>query len=393
MEDIFTMKTSIISSLIFTTLAASPLYASEQKILTQQQIATIVNNTLTPLIEKQDISGMAVAVFYDGKPLFFNYGFADIKNRRPVTENTLFELGSVSKTFTGVVGGYAEQTGILNLSDSATKYSPELTGLQWKDISMLNLATYTAGGLPLQVPDSVTSMKLLWQYYQQWQPQWAPGVMRNYSNASIGLFGTLAVKKSNLSFEDYMTQNVFQPLKLTHTFITIPDYMQSDYAWGYKDGQPVRVTPGVLAAEAYGVKSTAQDMVKFMQANIEPEKLLADNDKLKKAIIAAQSRYYRSGNMFQGLGWEMYDWPINSQEVIASSSNEIALQPHKINALMPPYSAVPASWVHKTGSTNGFGAYIAFIPEKKIGIVMLANKNYPNPVRVEAANHILQSLY
>ncbi|CNI29946.1 beta-lactamase [Yersinia thracica] len=393
MEDVLTMKTSIISSLIFATLAASPLYASEQKILTQQQIAAIVNNTLTPLIEKQDIPGMAVAVFYDGKPLFFNYGFADIKNRRPVTENTLFELGSVSKTFTGVVGGYAEQTGILNLSDSATKYSPELTGRQWKDISMLNLATYTAGGLPLQIPDTVTNMKLLWQYYQQWQPQWAPGVMRNYSNASIGLFGTLAVKKSNLSFEDYMAQHVFQPLKLTHTFITIPDSMQSDYAWGYKDGQPVRVTPGVLAAEAYGVKSTAQDMVKFMQANIEPEKLLADNDKLKKAIIAAQSRYYRSGNMFQGLGWEMYNWPINSQEVIAFSSNEIALQPHKINALMPPYSAVPASWVHKTGSTNGFGAYIAFIPEKKIGIVMLANKNYPNPVRVEAANHILQSLY
>ncbi|MGE4802562.1 class C beta-lactamase [Yersinia hibernica] len=374
-------------------LVASPLYASAQKSLTQQQIATIVNNTLTPLIEKQDIPGMAVAVFYDGKPMFFNYGVADIKNHRPVTENTLFELGSVSKTFTGVVGGYAEQTGILNLSDPATKYSSELTGDQWKDISMLNLATYTAGGLPLQIPDAVTDMKLLWQYYQQWQPQWAPGVMRNYSNASIGLFGALAVKKSHLSFEDYMTQHVFQPLKLTHTFITVPDSMLADYAWGYKNDQPVRVTRGVLDAEAYGVKSTAQDMMKFMQANIDPNSLPADNDKLKKAIISAQSRYYQVGNMFQGLGWEMYNWPINSQEVIDSSSNEIALQPHKIKALTPPYSAASSSWVHKTGSTNGFGAYIAFIPEKKIGIVMLANKNYPNPLRVAAANHILQSLH
>lgn len=386
------MKKPIIRSLILAMLAASPLYASEQQSLTQQQIATIVNKTLTPLIEKQDIPGMAVAVFYDGKPMFFNYGVVDIKSHRPVTENTLFELGSVSKTFTGIVGGYAEQTGILNLSDPATKYSSELTGDQWKNISMLNLATYTAGGLPLQIPDSVTNMKLLWQYYQQWQPQWAPGVMRNYSNASIGLFGALAVKKSNLSFEDYMTQYVFQPLKLTHTFITVPDSMLSNYAWGYKEGQPVRVTAGVLDAEAYGVKSTAQDMMTFMQANMDPDSLLADNDTLKKAIISAQSRYYQAGNMFQGLGWEMYNWPINSQEVIAASSNEIALKPHEIKALTPPYSAVSASWVHKTGSTNGFGAYIVFIPEKKIGIVMLANKNYPNPLRVAAANHILQSL-
>lgn len=191
------LKKSIINTLVFTTIATSPLYATAQTILTEQQVAAIVNKTLKPLLEQQNIPGMAVAVFYDGKPQFFNYGVADIKAGIPVTENTLFELGSVSKTFTGIAGEYAAQTGIMNLNDPVTEYAPELTGSQWQGVKMLHLATYTAGGLPLQLPDSVTDQKSLWQYYQQWQPQWAPGVMRNYSNASIGLFGALAVKKAN----------------------------------------------------------------------------------------------------------------------------------------------------------------------------------------------------
>ncbi|CQD42363.1 class C beta-lactamase [Yersinia mollaretii] len=386
------MKKSLITTLVLTAIAASPLSTSAQTKLTEQQVAAIVNDTLKPLIEKQDIPGMAVAVFYDGKPQFFNYGVADIKAGTPVTENTLFELGSVSKTFTGVAGEYAMQTGIMNLNDPVTDYAPELTGSQWKAVKMLHLATYTAGGLPLQLPDSVTDQKSLWQYYQQWQPEWAPGEMRNYSNASIGLFGALAVKRSQLTFEEYMKKSVFQPLKLNHTFITVPESMLPNYAWGYKEGQPMRVTLGMLGEEAYGVKSTTKDMVRFMQANMNPESLPVENDKLKQALIAAQSRYFQAGEIFQGLGWEMYNWPIDPQRVIADSGNDVALKPRKAKELLPPPPAVRASWVHKTGATNGFGAYIVFIPEQNIGIVMLANKNYPNPVRVQAAYNILQAL-
>ncbi|MFW5387368.1 class C beta-lactamase [Yersinia sp. 2544 StPb PI] len=385
-------KANIFNTLVFTAIAGSSLYSSAQTILTEQQVAAVVNKTITPILEKQNIPGMAVAVFYDGKPQFFNYGVADIKTGRQVNENTLFELGSVSKTFTGVAGEYAVQTGIMDLNDPVTKYAPELTGSQWKNVKMLHLATYTAGGLPLQLPDSVTDQKSLWQYYQQWQPQWAPGEMRNYSNASIGLFGALAIKRSQLTFENYMAKYVFQPLKLNHTFITVPESMLPNYAWGYQDGQPVRVTLGMLGEEAYGVKSTTKDMVRFMQANMDLGSLPAENDKLKKAIIASQSRYFQAQEMFQGLGWEMYNWPINPQRVVADSGNDIALKPRKVKVLEPVQPAIQASWVHKTGATNGFGAYIVFIPEENIGIVMLANKNYPNPVRVQAAYDILEAL-
>lgn len=377
-------------------LSAALIFSSAEALsatrLSSEQIKEIVDRQITPLLKTEQIPGMAVAVIYQGQPYLFSYGVAEVKSGRPVSGKTVFELGSVSKTFTGILGGYAAQSGIIKLDDPVSKYSAELSGKQWRDITLLHLATYTAGGLPLQVSDAVTDQKSLWSYFQHWQPQWKPGTMRSYSNASIGLFGLLAVKPANRSFASLMAQQIFSPLHLTRTFIQVPDSAQAEYAWGYKNGKPVRVTPGALDEQAYGVKSSAQDMAAFLQANIDPDSLPAQDALLKKAILTAQKGYYKVGNFTQGLGWEMYHWPVNPQLIIADSANDVALKPREVQAIVPARPATPESWIHKTGSTNGFGSYLAFIPAEKLGIVMLANKNYPNPARVKAASDILQAL-
>jgi len=109
------MKKSLCCALLLT--ASFSTFAAAK---TEQQIADIVNRTITPLMQEQAIPGMAVAVIYQGKPYYFTWGKADITNNHPVTQQTLFELGSV-----------AIARGEIKLSDPVTKYWPELTGKQW----------------------------------------------------------------------------------------------------------------------------------------------------------------------------------------------------------------------------------------------------------------------
>ncbi|HDX4049776.1 TPA: ACT family cephalosporin-hydrolyzing class C beta-lactamase [Enterobacter soli] len=381
----YLMKKSLCCALLLTA-SCSALAGT----MSEKQLADVVERTVTPLMKAQTIPGMAVAVIYQGKPHYFTFGEADVAARLPVTQQTLFELGSISKTFTGVLGGDAVARHEISLSDPATQYWPELTGKQWQGIRLLDLATYTAGGLPLQVPDEVTDNASLLNFYQHWQPQWKPGTTRLYANASIGLFGALAVKPSGMSFEEAMMKRVFKPLKLDHTWINVPKAEEAHYAWGYRDGKAVRVSPGMLDAEAYGVKTNVKDMANWVMTNMAPDTVT--DASLKQGIALAQSRYWRVGAMYQGLGWEMLNWPVDAKTVVGGSDNKMALAPLPAAEVNPPAPPVKASWVHKTGSTGGFGSYAAFIPEKQIGIVMLANKSYPNPARVEAAYRILDAL-
>ncbi|MDE8554971.1 class C beta-lactamase [Pantoea vagans] len=378
------MKKSLFYLALFS-LSASCVAAD----LSSQQVTSLVKAAIEPLMEQQAIPGMSVAVLYKGRAQFVNLGVADLESRRRVTENTLFELGSVSKTFTGTLAGIMIRNGEIRLNDPVQKRWPQLTGEQWHPVRMLHLATYTAGGLPLQLPDEVTDQASLLRFYQNWQPTAAPGLQRQYSNASIGLFGLLMVKGD---YEQAMERHVFQPLRLTRTYITVPPSMMLNYAWGYKNGQPVRVSPGMLDAEAYGIKSTARDMLTFMQANIDPNRLSAGNAVLRNAIRTAQSRYFKVGSLYQGLGWEIYDWPVDAETLLRDNDNAVALKPRPATQVNPVGPSQSASWVHKTGATNGFGAYIAFIPEQNSGIVLLANKNYPNPLRIWVAWQILQAL-
>ncbi|MFS8980855.1 beta-lactamase [Cupriavidus necator] len=355
----------------------------------QGQLQRTVDAAIRPAMKASNVPGMAVAVTVGGKHYFFNYGVTAKQGGKNVTENTIFEIGSISKTFTATLASYAQARGSLSLSDKASKYLPALAGSSFDTISLLDLGTYSAGGLPLQFPEAVTNPDKMVAYFKSWRPDYAPGTHRRYSNPSIGLFGYLVARSMGQPFDDLMEKTLFPALGLKHTYIRVPQARMADYAYGYKDDKPTRVSPGVLDSEAYGVKTTAADMVRFVEANMNGAGL---DDTLQRAIAGTHTGYFKVGEMTQGLGWEMYDYPTQLDSILAGSSSQVVFEANKVARLDPPRSAKADVLVNKTGSTNGFGAYVVYIPAQKIGIVMLANKNFPVAARIKAAYQILMAL-
>lgn len=349
-----------------------------------------VDRAIKPLMAQHDVPGIAVAVTIDGRAMFFNYGLASKEQRIPVSENTLFELGSVSKTFTAALGCYARDQGKLSFGDHPGKFLPQLKGSAIDRASLLELGTYTAGGLPLQMPNEVTNEAQMLAYFRSWSPDAAPGTQRRYSNPSIGLFGHVTALALHAGFADAVEGKLFPALGLKHSHIRMPAAAMADYAWGYDSAnQPVRVSPGVFDAEAYGVKSSAADMIRFVQENIDPRQL---DEPMRRALDCTHTGWFQIGDMVQGLGWEQYRAPVSLARLQAGNGDKTSREPNPAIKLQPPQAPPRGTLFNKTGATRGFGAYVLFVPESRIGIVMLANKNYPIPARVQAAHAILEQL-
>ena len=356
----------------------------------QDEIKSLVDRTITPLMARQDIPGMAVGIVFDGHAYVFNYGVADKKANTPVTADTLFELGSVSKTFTSTLAAYAQSVGALSLTDKTSRFVPELAGTPFGDVKLVNLGTHTTGGMPLQVPDNVHSTHDILQYLKSWKPAKPTGTVRTYSNVSIGALGWITARAMHGDFATLVTEHVFKPLDMQHTYLRVPKDQQANYAWGYgKDGKPIRVSPGVFDQEAYGVKTTASDLLRFVRANLG---LPVQDDRLRQAINATHTGYFFDKPITQDLIWEQYPYPVSVDALLDGNSARMAYEPTAVRELAPPMAPTPVAWINKTGSTNGFGAYVAFVPSKQMGIVLLANKNYAMDERIRAAHDILTTL-
>jgi beta-lactamase class C len=227
-------------------------------------------------------------------------------------------------------------------------------------------------------------------YLQQWKPSAAPGAQRRYSNPSIGLLGHVTGLAMGRNFADLVETELFPKLGLRRSFIRVPKAEIGTYAWGHdRADKQIRARPAVLAAEAYGVKTSAADLIRFVEANIRPDAL---EPQIRRAVEGTHVGYFKVGEMVQGLGWEQYPYPVALDRLLAGNATTMAFDAHAATQLTPPQAPSAPTLFNKTGSTNGFGAYVAFVPAKKIGIVMLANKNIPIPVRITAAHAVLTTL-
>ncbi|KXZ66688.1 class C beta-lactamase [Acinetobacter venetianus] len=365
---------------------SSTLWAKD---LTEQQVKAVIDQQFKPLLAQYNIPGLAVAVTLNGQHYFVNYGVASKQSQQPVRNNTLFELGSVSKTFNATLAGYAQAQGKLSFSDHPAKYFPELNKTAVNRATILNLGTYTAGGFPLQFPDEVVTQQDMVKYFQKWQPKTKISAARQYSNPSIGLMGYVTALAMKKPYSELIEKTLFPQLGLKQSFIHVPESQMENYAWGYKNDQAMRVSAGMFDAEAYGVKSSSADMLKFIDAQLNPQQL---KQPMRKTIENTHVGYFKVGAMTQGLGWEQYTYPVSLAILLQGNSSKMALESHTVTPIKQPKLASAATLFNKTGATNGFGAYVAFIPQQKIGIVMLANTNFPNEARITASYQTIQQL-
>lgn len=384
------MNLKTISLMAVTVFACATTIVSHAADDQQDKVRSAVTRAIQPVMSKYGISGMAVGIVTGDQHYVFNYGLASTETRTPVTGDTLFELGSVSKTLTATLTSYAQVSGYLSLSDPSSKYLTSLRNSKFGNVSLLNLGTHTPGGLPLQVPDNIRNDDQLMQYFRQWQPTYAPGTYRTYANPGIGALGLITAKSMGQGFNELMEKHLFPALDMKSSFINVPAARLTDYAEGYtKEGAPIRMTPGVLSSEAYGIKTTAADMIRFLEANMN---LIQLDPKFQRAITDTHTGYFKAGSMTQDLIWEQYPYPVQLKTLLDGNSSAMVFNATPVTEIEPPQPPREDVWINKTGSTNGFGAYVAFIPKKRLGIVILANKNFPIDERVTAAYRILTSL-
>ncbi|MDX8253329.1 ADC family extended-spectrum class C beta-lactamase [Acinetobacter pittii] len=353
----------------------------------EQEIKKLVDQNFKPLLEKYDVPGMAVGVIQNNKKYEMYYGLQSIQDKKAVNSSTIFELGSVSKLFTATAGGYAKTKGTISFNDTPGKYWKELKNTPIDQVNLLQLATYTSGNLALQFPDEVKTDQQVLTFFKEWKPKNSIGEYRQYSNPSIGLFGKVVALSMNKPFDQVLEKTIFPDLGLKHSYVNVPKTQMQNYAFGYnRENQPIRVNPGPLDAPAYGVKSTLPDMLSFINANLNPQKYPAD---IQRAINETHKDFYQVGTMYQALGWEEFSYPAPLQTLLDSNSEQIVMKPNKVTAISKEPSV---KMFHKTGSTNGFGTYVVFIPKENIGLVMLTNKRIPNEERIKAAYAVLNAI-
>ncbi|MBB5211303.1 class C beta-lactamase [Microbulbifer hydrolyticus] len=367
----------------------APAIANAESI-TPERLEEAVIDAVQPLVEKHRVPGMALALTIEGEPYFFNLGETALEGGEPITEHTLFEIGSVSKTFTATLAAYAEVKGALDFNEPVSGYLPALRGTAMDSVAVLNLATHTAGHFPLQVPAEVRSEDALLEYLRNWDPQYAPGSKRTYANPGSGLLGVVAARSLNQPFAKAMHESVFRGLGLSQTFVKVPEDQMAHYAEGHNSKhQPVRVNIGLLGEEAYGVRSSAADLTRYLAAQMELVKVAPA---LQQALQTTRQGFFRTDYYVQDMVWEQYALPLKKDTLLAGNSRNMISGDRPVTAISPPLPPQRNVLINKTGSTGGFSTYVAFIPEKQFAFVLLANKYFPNDERVAMLYGILEDI-
>lgn len=325
----------------------------------------LVDEIVSPQIESGKLIGVVVGVVDNGKKWYGCYGRSSISELLPPTENSVFEIGSITKTFTCTALASMCISGEVSLQDPVDRYLPKSVRVpahKNRQITLGDLASQVSG-LP-RIPDNMgLASDLSDDPYAGYSPQdaydflngykltRAPGAVYEYSNFGIGLLGLALSRKSGTSYGEMVEKLVCKPLGMNDTSVTLSSSKKSRLAQGYamqeKYGRLMVAVPTEAwsfqdsTAGAGALRSTASDMLKYLQASID-----LGSKGLGPALALAQK--IRHGTDLDvidiGLGW---------------------------HTLKVPWSSEPIIW--HNGGTGGYCSFAGFCPKRRLGVVVLSN--------------------
>jgi CubicO group peptidase (beta-lactamase class C family) len=304
------------------------------------------------LVEDGEAAGIVLGVLEaDGSTRIVSYGHAG-PNGPPVGARSVFEIGSINKTFTGTLLADMAAKGEVALTDPISKYLPKGVSAPRRDgreITLIDLATHHSG-LPRLAdnhrpadpanPYADFTVEKVYAFLSSHDLRREPGSAFEYSNVGMGLLGHLLARAAGRSYVDLVRQRILEPLGMTVTGYALEGEIAKWMTKGHNvSGAEV---PYWFATEAIhgagGLRSNMEDMLKYLKANIGPPA----ND-LQRAMRAAQEARKTIEGGSTGLAWQIRSF--DGRTLIMHG-----------------------------GNTAGFSTFLGFDPGKRVGFVMLANQ-------------------
>jgi CubicO group peptidase (beta-lactamase class C family) len=294
--------------------------------LTATDVETFLDGFVPLQLEQDDIAGATISIVKDGKLLFAKgYGYADVEKKHPVVADaTLFRPGSISKLFTWTAVMQLAEQGKVDLDRDVNAYLdfkiPEAFG---KPITLKNLLTHTPGFEEVIKDLFVDPSKHvnLGQYLKTHIPRriYPPGTVSAYSNYGAGLAGYIVERISGRPFNQYVDENTFKPLGMTHSTFEqpLPNSLAAQMSKGYRsasDGpKPFEaVGPGPAGA----LTSSATDMARFMTAHLQGGQYADARILRPETVSLMHSRLFTLNPAANGMAYGFYEESRNGHRII-----------------------------------------------------------------------------
>jgi len=272
-------------------------------------------------------------------------------NAKPLGPRSVFEIGSITKAFTGILLAQMAARGEVHLEDPVQAYAHEgvtIPDRAGRPITLLDLATHRSS-LPRlpgnlrpadrQNPYADYTVVQLHAFLSGYALTRDVGSQYEYSNLGVGLLGHVLAYRAEDEFEPLLRKRVLDPLGMATTAITLTPEMEDWLAVGHAEGRPVSRWDLPTLAGAGALRSNANDLLAFLAANTG-----APTSELERAMRDShQPRRPVNETMEIGLGWHILALDAESRIV----------------------------W--HNGQTGGFRSFVGFDPEREVGVVVLTN--------------------